>query len=110
MEDRELVAFYLRGQNMEQVGRLDDAIELYERSVTAGFDSTGPYDRLIAIYSNQARHADVIRVTEAALASVRTYPDKKAWFASMKDAALAAQNKVPQAAPRTAPGKGQPER
>jgi tetratricopeptide (TPR) repeat protein len=109
MEERELVAFYLRGQNLEQVGRTEEAEELYERAVTAGFDSVGPYDRLIAIYSNQARHADVIRVAEAALTHVRTYPDKRAWFSTMKEAALAAQNKVPRASPRTPPTEDRPD-
>jgi len=97
----EMVKAFLRGQNMEQVGRLDDAIELYEGTVSGGFDSTGPYDRLIALYSSDARHADVIRIAEAALKSVHTYDDKKAWYERMRHDALKAQkDAVPKAAPK----------
>ena len=43
----DLVKEFLRGQNLEQLGRVDEAIDLYEHSISAGFDSPGPYDRLI---------------------------------------------------------------
>ncbi len=68
----DLVHRFLRGQNLEQVARVDEAVELYETILAAGFDSVGPYDRLIEIYSNQARHREVVRVAEAALESART--------------------------------------
>jgi tetratricopeptide (TPR) repeat protein len=97
----EMVKAFLRGQNMEQIGRLEDAIELYESTVSGRFDSTGPYDRLIALYSGEARHADVIRIAEAALTSVHTYEAKKAWYERMRDDAIKAQkDAVPQAAPK----------
>ena len=94
------VRSFLRGQNLEQVGRLDDAIELYEAAVAANFDSSGPYDRLIYIYSDQALHLDVVRVAEAALASVRTYEDKRGWYDRMRSEAIKAQSQVPRAAPK----------
>lgn len=96
----DLVKNYLRGQNLEQLGRVDEAIDMYETAVEAGFDSTGPYDRLISLYGDRARHRDVVRVAEAALAHVHTYSDKKHWYESMRAAAIDAQSKVPKAEPK----------
>lgn len=81
---QDLVALYLRAQNLEQVRRTDEAIDLYEEAVSARFDAAGPYDRLIAIYQAREQHEDVIRVAEAALESVRTFDDKRDWYQSMK--------------------------
>src|SRR5918992_44338 len=97
-ENMELVRDFLRGQNLEQVGRIDEAIELYESAVAAGFDSSGPYDRLIALYSHRAMHADVVRITEAALASVHTHESKRDWYETMRAEAIKAQQRVPPAA------------
>jgi tetratricopeptide (TPR) repeat protein len=97
----EMVKVFLRAQNLEQVGRVDEAIELYESAVAAAFDSAGPYDRLIALYSHRARHDDVIRVAEAAIASVHTYADKLGWYELMRAEALKTRSKVPRAAPRS---------
>jgi hypothetical protein len=79
----DLVTLYLRGQNLEQVERVDEAAELYERAVAAGFDAAGPYDRLIAIYTQREAFADVARVADAAAANVRTFDDKHAWYESV---------------------------
>jgi hypothetical protein len=95
-----IVRHFLRGQNLEQVGKADEAIELYEAAVAARFDSSGPYDRLIHLYADSARHRDVVRVAEAALANVRTYEDKKAWYEQMRAAAIKAESNVPQARPK----------
>ena len=95
-----MVTGYLRGQNLEQVGRVDEAIVLYEGAVASGFDSTGPYDRLIVLYAERARHGDVIRVAEAAIANVHTHADKLAWFERMRAEAREAQAKVPRATPK----------
>ena len=100
MEGVELVKAYLRGQNFEQVGRVDEAIQLYEVAVENHFDSTGPYDRLISIYANQARHRDVVRVAEAALTHVQTHEDKRAWYERMRAEANRASESVPRAAPK----------
>lgn len=100
VENVDLVRRYLRGQNLEQVGRIEEAVEHYEAAVAAGFDSTGPYDRLIGIYSHRARHADVIRVVDRALESVKTYEDKRAWYREMKVHAERAAATVPRAAPK----------
>jgi len=96
----DLVNAFLRGQNLEQIGREDEAVALYESAVAGGFDAPGPYDRLIVIYSNRALHAEVVRVTEAALEHVRTHGDKRAWYERMRGDAAAAQTKVPRAAPK----------
>ena len=96
----DLVVEFLRGQNLEQIGRVDDAIELYEHALEARFDSPGPYDRLIEIYSHRALHFEVVRVVEAALAAVHTHPDKYRWYESTAGAARKAAVKVPTAAPK----------
>ncbi|HYY44185.1 MAG TPA: hypothetical protein VE975_03235 [Actinomycetota bacterium] len=103
------VRLYLRGQNLEQLGRTDEAAGLYEQAVAVGFDSTGPYDRLIHIYSGRALHADVVRVAEAAIENVRTHEDKKAWYERMRSEALKAQTTPPRAAPRRNPFKDNQE-
>lgn len=100
MDNVEVVRRYLRAQNLEQVGRTDEAIENYEAAVEASFDASGPYDRLITIYSNQALHAEVVRVAESALEQVQTHREKKAWYERMRAEALKAQAAVPRPAPR----------
>ena len=104
MGNVDLVKHFLRGQNLEQLGRVDEAIELYETAVVGEFDSAGPYDRLIALYADRARHLDVVRVAEAALAHVHTYPDKKSWYEIMRAEALKAQSRVPKATRKGEPG------
>jgi tetratricopeptide (TPR) repeat protein len=100
----DLVKGFLRGQNLEQLGRVDEAIEHYEYAVAADFDSPGPYDRLIEIYSQRALHLEVVRVAGAALGAVHTHPDKYQWYESMADAATRAATKVPAAAPKKPAG------
>ena len=85
----DLVDLYLRAQNLEQVERTDEAVVLYERAVAGGFDAAGPYDRLIAIYTDREAFADVARIAEAAAATVRTFDDKRAWYESVAAGARA---------------------
>jgi hypothetical protein len=94
------VQSFLRGQNLEQVGRVDDAAALYEGAVARSFDSAGPYDRLIAIYSARAQHRDVERVAEAALRHVRTHAEKRAFYERARLEARKAATSLPQAAPK----------
>jgi hypothetical protein len=103
VENVEVVKRFLRAQNLEQLGRIDEAIELYEIAVAEHFDSTGPYDRLIGIYSHRARHADVVRVAESALAHVQTHSEKQAWYREMRERARTAAAGVPSAAPKGSP-------
>jgi hypothetical protein len=99
----DIVKKFLRAQNLEQVGRVDDAIDLYESAVRGAFDSSGPYDRLIFLYAERARHSDVARVAEAAIANVHTYEDKKAWYERMRADAIKARSSVPTAVPKKRP-------
>src|SRR5438046_6353010 len=87
----DLVRLYLRAQNLEQMQRTDEAIPLYEEAVAARFDAAGPYDRLIAIYSERESFPDVARIAAAAVISVRTFDDKRAWYESTRDKAQAAR-------------------
>lgn len=91
----DLVRDYLRAQNLEQVGRTEDAVLHYERAVKYGFDAAGPYDRLIAIYRALEAHGEVARVAEAALAHVRTYPDRRTWYERMRRGATEAMKSQP---------------
>lgn len=92
----ELVRDFLHGQNLEQIGRVDEAVPLYERAMAAGFDAAGPYDRLIFIYQERRAHRDVIRAAEAALASVHTYDAKRMWYQQQIAAAKASMGSPPQ--------------
>src|SRR5437879_4255546 len=96
----ELVRAFLRGQNLEQIGRTDEAVDLYERAVAQFFDAAGPYDRLIWIYQSRKAHREVIRVAEASLRNVRTYPAKQQWYEGQITAARAALGSSPQPRPR----------
>jgi hypothetical protein len=96
----DLVRYFLKGQNLEQLGRVDEALDLYEHCLAGGFDSSGPYDRLIALYANLARHADVVRVAEAALANVQTHEEKRSWFDRMRTEAASASQNLPRAVPK----------
>jgi glutathione S-transferase len=100
----EMVKRFLRAQNLEQVARVDEAVELYEGMLAGGFDSVGPYDRLIEIYSGRALHGEVVRVADVALVNVHTYPEKKDWYRQMREAAAAAATSVPKAVPKPGPG------
>ena len=92
-----LVKDFLRAQNLEQVGKVDEAIGLYEQAIAARFDSAGPYDRLIFIYQQRAQHDSVIRVAEASLSSVHTYPQKRDWYQAQIDSARKAKESTPEA-------------
>lgn len=100
MRNVDLVKAFLRAQNLEQLGRTDEAIALYEDAIGHGFDASGPYDRLISLYSNQARHREVERVAAAALRHVHTHEEKKQWYEQMREAAVKASADVPAAAPK----------
>ena len=99
-----MVERFLRAQNLEQVARVDEAVELYETMLASGFDSVGPYDRLIEIYSGRALHGEVVRVAGVALDHVHTYPEKRHWYEQTREAAAKAATVVPKAAPK--PGAG----
>jgi tetratricopeptide (TPR) repeat protein len=89
----EIVRLYLKAQNLEQMRRVDEAIEFYEMAVKARFDAAGPYDRLIAIYVGRESYADVRRIAEAALENVRAIDDKKQMYVTMRDEASTRHDK-----------------
>lgn len=91
----DLVRSFLRGQNLEQVQRPDEAIEHYERAVAAGFDACGPYDRLIYLYLEREDHTHVRRIARAALTHVKTYDDKRSWYERMEAGANTALRERP---------------
>lgn len=90
-----LVRDFLRGQNLEAIKQVDEAVDLYEQAVKAGFDSAGPYDRLIAIYAGRSDFASLARVASAALEHVRTFEEKRAFYSRMRDEALESQATQP---------------
>jgi tetratricopeptide (TPR) repeat protein len=98
-----MVRHYLKGQNLEQLGRTEEALAQYELAVEGRFDSTGPYERLIFLYADMARHRDVIRIAEAALVNVRTYEEKRAWYTTMRDEAEKRLGATPRPIPRASP-------
>ena len=89
-----------RKSDVGEAGVTDEAIERYERAVAASFDAAGPYDRLIWIYQSRKAHRDVIRVAEASIRNVHTYPAKKQWYQEQITAAQAALGSSPQPRPR----------
>ncbi len=68
--------------------------------MTQAFDSAGPYDRLLAIYSGEARHRDVERVATAALDHVHTHAAKREWYARTRAEARKQTLRLPQATPK----------
>ncbi|MGH2694668.1 MAG: hypothetical protein ACRDJJ_07585 [Actinomycetota bacterium] len=100
MDNAELVRRFLRAQNLEQVGRVEEAVDLYESAVAEGFDASGPYDRLIAIYASRALHGEVVRVATFALEAVRSHEGKRDWYRRMRADAEKAAAAVPRPAPR----------
>ncbi|MGH9197294.1 MAG: hypothetical protein ACRD1T_16335, partial [Acidimicrobiia bacterium] len=64
--------------------------------LSSGFDSAGPYDRLIWIYQQRKMHKDVIRVAEVSLKTVRTYPEKQTWYQQQIEHARKAMESIPE--------------
>jgi len=58
-----------RAQQMENTGRIEEAIQLYEANITDGFEGVFPYDRLRAIYTQRQDYENAIRVCETAIAN-----------------------------------------
>lgn len=57
----------LNGIELEKQGRVEEAIELYEKNVEENFEGSHPYTRLAIIYSKQKRKDDEIRVLKRAI-------------------------------------------
>jgi tetratricopeptide (TPR) repeat protein len=52
---------------LEKLGRVDEAIRLYEANVEESFDGSHPYTRLATIYRKRKQIDDEIRVLEKAI-------------------------------------------
>ncbi len=57
----------LDGMELERSGRLDLALELYERNVDEGFEGDWPYGRLVAYYEKIGRFDEAERVLARAI-------------------------------------------
>ena len=57
----------LDGMELEQRGRPDLALELYEQNVAEGFEGDWPYGRLVAYYERTGRLDQAERVLERAI-------------------------------------------
>ena len=57
----------LIASRLEKLGRVDEAIPLYEANVKEDFDGSHPYDRLATIYRKREQLDDAIRVLERAV-------------------------------------------
>lgn len=56
----------LRGQDLDKVGKTQEAIKLYELNVANGADTPFPYDRLAIIYRKQKRLDEEVRILQRA--------------------------------------------
>ena len=57
----------LKGIKLEKLGRVDEALRLYEANVQEEFDGSHPYNRLAKIYRKRKQIDDEIRVLEKAI-------------------------------------------
>jgi tetratricopeptide (TPR) repeat protein len=61
----------LDGMELESLGRIDLAIELYELNVAEGFAGDWPYSRLVNVYERQGAYDQAERVLRRALEVTR---------------------------------------
>lgn len=57
----------LRGIELEKQGRVNEAIQLYEKNIEENFEGSHPYTRLSIIYSKQKQVDNEIRVLKKAI-------------------------------------------
>lgn len=58
----------LKGKEYEKIGKIDEAIQLYERVVSRKFDGSFPYDRLCILYRKQGDYSSEEIVLKKAIA------------------------------------------
>jgi hypothetical protein len=94
LEDRWLIeaqtARNLEAITLEQAGKVDEAVALYERNVAEGFVGDLPYGRLVAIYERLAAFDDAERVLRRAISvfessTRRTAQDRRATIRVFKN-------------------------
>lgn len=89
---------------LERQGQIALAVELYERSITEGFEGDWPYGRLVAYYERQQRWGEAERVLERAIevfkASKRRTPeDRRATLKAFRGRLRLVQKAAQSAAP-----------
>lgn len=57
----------LKGIELEKLGKVDEAVELYEKNIEENFEGNHPYDRLATIYRKNRDIGKEIRVLEKAI-------------------------------------------
>lgn len=80
----------LEGMELEQRGRIDLAIELYEQNVEEGFEGDWPYGRLASYYEKLGRNDQAARVLERAIevfkaSKRRTAEERRATVKAFRD-------------------------
>lgn len=85
--DRELIARQTRrnleGMELESVGRVEEAVTLYEQNIAEGFEGDWPYGRLVAHYERLGAHGEAERVLQRGIevflvSRRRTVADRRA--------------------------------
>lgn len=61
---KEMIDRNAKAHELEKSGKTEQAIELFELSVSDLFNGTFPYDRLMVIYGKLKRYEDAMRVCE----------------------------------------------
>lgn len=79
----------LEGMDLERSGRIDLAVDLYERNVAEGFEGDWPYGRLVAYYEKAGRLDEAERILQRAIdvfkASKRRTPaDRRSTLAAFR--------------------------
>lgn len=60
-----IVTRNIKGIELEKSGKIDEAINLYEKNVADYADTPHPYNRLRVIYTKRKQYAEAIRVCKA---------------------------------------------
>ena len=63
----DLIDNNINGERLEKLGKLNEAIALYEYNISQRFDGNFPYDRLAIIYRKQKKYDEEIRVLKQAI-------------------------------------------
>lgn len=66
-----------QARDAESLGKLDEAIKLYEQNISEGCLDVFPYEHLSKVYHNQKRYRDEIRVLERGIYVFRELVPKK---------------------------------
>jgi hypothetical protein len=98
----------LDAMELEEAGRIDLVIELYEQNVAEGFSGDWPYSRLVSIYERQGAYGAAERVLRRAIEVTRAdrrkpVPDRRSLLQGLQGR-LRMLKKTAQAARKGASG------